>query len=310
MNVLATCTTPDDVDGARIDAWVMTRFGFASRKRVRKKLKAGEILLDGKPVETSRRLKPNQQIAILEGATPHPVYELPLTVHWADEHLAVIDKPPGLPVSGNRHRCVAHALPFNLPPSPELDRLVVPTPAHRLDVRTAGLLLVPRSHRAQVGLGRAFEHRRIKKRYRTLVAGRLQDGSSEAPIDGRPASTSWRVVEHTPSLHVGCVTTLDAFPTTGRTHQVRIHLAQAGAAVLGDDLHGTPPIMKGMGLFLFAAELHLDHPVTGDPLHFELPEPPKFGSYRRREARRVSAKGGLAGEGVGVPLREEDQQDP
>lgn len=284
--LLQACV-PDEAPPDRIDAFVQQRFGLPSKKRAKKMVKRGEVLLNGVAVETSRRVRPGDRIVVLPPDDPHPVYERALDVVWADPHLAVVHKPAGLPVSGNRFRSVLRALPFSLPPSTAPDALLYPRPVHRLDVRTAGLLLIARSIRGEVGLGRAFEERRIEKRYRAVLAGLLDgEGRVDLAIEGRAAATRWRVVEQTRSLKTDWATTVDAWPETGRTHQIRIHLASLGAAVLGDDLHESGPVLRGNGLFLFAAELALEHPVTAEPLHIELPEPAKFASFRRRERRR------------------------
>lgn len=272
------------------------RFGLASRSRARKLARAGDLLLNGAPCESSRFVHAGDRLELLAPLEPPPIFERELSVVYADPHLAAIDKPAGLVVSGNRHRTVEHALLFNLPVSDAEDALPYPRPVHRLDGRTQGLLLVARTAAAQVGLGRAFQERRVHKRYRAIVAGRLEgEGEVSEDVDGRVAASRWRAVEHTRSLHVDWVTTVDVWPLSGRKHQVRVHMSSLGHGILGDDLHATGKIMRGQGLFLCAAELRLQHPVTGDELHLEVPEPDKFGSYRRREARRWTSFQGEKG---------------
>ena len=280
--------SPDD-PAWRIDRMASERLGLASRTRARKLVKAGHILLNGATVESSRFVHPGDAIDLLAPPEPPPVFERELTVVYADEHLAAIDKPAGLVVSGNRHRTVEHALQFNLPVSDAPDALPYPRPVHRLDARTQGLLLVGRSASGQVGLGRAFEERRVHKRYRAVVAGRLEgDGEVTEDVDGRIASSRWSAVQHTRSLHVDWVTTVDVWPRSGRKHQVRAHMASLGHAILGDGRYPTGTVLRGQGLFLCAAELKLEHPITGAPLHLRVAEPAKFDAYRRREARRWS----------------------
>jgi 23S rRNA pseudouridine1911/1915/1917 synthase len=273
----------------RIDRMAAERFGLPSRSQARKMIKRGELLLDGQPVEPSRFVKVGDRLQLLRPAKPPPTWELELTVVYADDDLAAVLKPPGPVVSGNRHRTVEHALPFNLGPSSAPDPLVLPRPVHRLDARTSGLLLVARSASALVELGRRFQRREVHKRYRAILSGRLEgEGVVDTPIEDREARTRWRVVRHDPSLHVGQVTTVDLFPETGRTHQLRRHMASLGHPVLGDDLYTDGPVLRSAGLFLFAAELSLLHPRTDAPLHLELPEPAKYETFRAREVRRYA----------------------
>ena len=287
MEPIAEYEVRADDPRLRIDRLAAERFGLPSRSQARKMIKRGELLLDGEPVEPSRFVKDGDRIQLLRPAKLPPTWELELTVVHVDDDLAAVLKPPGPVVSGNRFRTVEHALPFNLGPSPAPDALVLPRPVHRLDARTSGLLLVARSASALVELGRRFQRREVSKRYRAILSGRLEgEGLVDTPLEGREARTRWRAVRHDPSLHVDWITTVDLYPETGRTHQLRRHMASLGRPVLGDELYTDGPVLRSAGLFLFAAELKLLHPRTDAPLHLELPEPAKYETFRARERRR------------------------
>ena len=218
---------------------------------------------------------------------PPPIFEAPIEVVWADPFLAAVNKPAGMVVSGNRHRTVEHAMLFNLAPSDAPGSLPFPRPVHRLDARTSGLLLVARTAPAQVALGRAFQAREVRKRYRTMVVGKLEgEGVVEEIVDGKPARSRWKALEHTRSLHVDWFTTVDVWPESGRKHQIRVHLAGLGHPVLGDGLYTDGPVLRSQGMLLFASELDLAHPISGEPLHIELPEPARYATFRAREHRR------------------------
>jgi len=275
---------PDD----RIDRYAAARFGLQSRAKARKLVSRGFIRLNGEQVETSRRVRPGDTLTLAAPPEkPPPVFPMSMEVAWLDEHIAVVVKPPGLPVSGNKHRTVEHALPHNLPPSEHPGALTVPRPVHRLDARTAGLLVVARTGAGQVGMGQLFERREVHKRYRAILVGRLEgEGEVDSPIEGRAALSRYRAVEHTRSLRGGWLTTVDLWPVTGRTHQLRIHCKELGCPVLGDDLYGGEHVLRGKGLYLRSVALRFNHPVTGEPIAVELPEAEKYASLRRRERAR------------------------
>ncbi len=285
--VLADVVIGATHDGARIDAAAMACLELPSRNRARKEIKAGRLLLDDQTVETSRRVAPGQRLTLLAPPEPPPVYAREIEVVWADPHLAVVRKPPGLVVSGNRAHTLERALPFNLSPTDARDPLPWPRPVHRLDARTSGLVLIARSLRAQVGLGRALQERRVRKRYLALVAGKLQgEGVVDHPIEGRSARSRWVAIEQSRSLHTEWMTALHLWPETGRTHQLRIHCARLGHPILGDGRYGPDKVLRSAGLFLTAVSLELEHPVSGEPLHIEVEPPPKFRTFPAREASR------------------------
>jgi RluA family pseudouridine synthase len=285
---VATCVIHPDDEPMRIDRAAVVHLGVASRSRARRLIRRGAVLLNGTPCEPSRFVTVGDSLVLLEDHESPARFDHPLAIVFADADLAVVLKPAGLVVDGKGVRTVSNALPGNLGPSAAADALPNPRPVHRLDRRTSGLLIVARSRTALVGLGRAFEERRIHKRYRALAGGLLDgDGRCDEPIDGRSASSTWRALQRTRSVTTDWVTTVDVFPESGRKHQVRLHLAALGAPILGDDLHsGDRPVLRSQGLFLCACELAFAHPRTGDALRFETPEPPKFESFRRREVRR------------------------
>jgi RluA family pseudouridine synthase len=260
-----------------------------SRAQARKSIRRGEVLLNGEAVESSRFVQAGDCIQILASRrSPPRLYEREIPVVAEDDWMAVVEKPPGLPTNGNKHRTLEHALPFNLSPSPLPDALPQPRPVHRLDGRTGGLLLVAKTAGAHADLGRQFEKRLVKKRYRALCVGRLEgEGNIELPIEGRAASSRFRVVSHTRALRSEWVSTVDLWPLSGRTHQLRIHMASLGTPILGDDLYGIEGmILKGKGLYLKAQEIGFCHPGTRDEAHFRLPPPRRFAAFCEREARR------------------------
>jgi len=280
---------PPSQAGERLDAFAATVFPqIASRKGAQKLAKRGLLLVNGTVGEPHLRVKASDDVALLDDPRPVvPIYNLPLVVVYEDDWLAVVDKPAGIPVSGNYARTLQRALPAHLLPSPLPDALPSPRPVHRLDAPTQGLLLIAKTARAMVDLGRQFEAKTIHKQYRAICLGQLVgEGQIDLPIEARPASTRYRVLGHTHSLTTGWTTTVDLFPATGRTHQLRLHLASLGHPILGDAQHTEGKALRGKGLVLAAIALTFHHPDDQTERRAEIPEPAKFASLRSRDERR------------------------
>ena len=289
----ATHVVPAEAGGPRLDAYAAAVFEeLPSRQSAKKALKRGDLLLNGGQGQPHQPVEPGQLLELLLPTSPLvPIYVLHFPVVLEDDCLAVVHKPPGIPVSGNYARTIQRALPANLRSSTARDALPWPRPVHRLDAPTGGLLLVAKTASALVGLSRQFQQRHVHKHYRAVVEGRL-DGEDDVntPIEAMQACTHYRGVGHTRSLHTGWVTTVDLWPRTGRTHQLRRHMTWLGHPVVGDSCYGdSGRTLRGKGLFLWAVGLRLTHPHTGVWLDVHIDEPPKFHSYRQREARRWEA---------------------
>ena len=282
---------PDDQPRQRLEVFAWENVPqIASRTQARKLAKKGAFQVNSQPAMASDWLEPGDLVRFTAPPAPaHQVYEIDLDVPLEDEHWAVVVKPPGLPVSGNRLKTLVRALPHNLTASQEVDALVVPHTVHRLDIRVGGLMVVAKTARAQVALGRAFEHRQVQKLYRAMVIGRIEGtGRIEEPIEGRSAMTRYAVVQHTPSWSLGWWTTLDLWPETGRTHQLRRHMAAMGTPIVGDDLYtGSIRNIRKKGLYLYSIGLEMRHPIGGEPIKIRLAEPGRYEVRRRSERRRV-----------------------
>ncbi len=290
MKIIKTHIVPEGIEPVRFSDYAIMVFTIIpSRNGIKKAIKRGDFLIDGVKAETATWVKPGQIIELFESESSDiPVYRSELIVVYEDSCLAVVNKPAGITVSGNRFKTVENALPYNLSRSVEADALKRPAPVHRLDSPTSGLLLIAKTKTAQINLGMQFETRNIKKRYRAVVKGRVvSSGRIVADIDGRSSETEYVPVRSVPSIKNDHVTLMDLYPGTGRTHQLRRHMADAGHPIIGDKKYGAAgDLFRGKGLFLAAVELSLTHPVTGLPLNIKIDEPEKFRTFMDREERR------------------------
>lgn len=282
-------TVPPEITPARFSDYSIGIFPLLnSRNAVKKAIKKGSLFLDGNEASTGDWVYPDSRIEFISFTANSPVYNLILDKAYEDNHIAVVIKPAGIPVNGNRLKTAEKALPCSLAVSPENDALPRPIPVHRIDSQTSGLVLVAKTANAAKNLGLQFENRNIKKRYRTLLTGPLRDpGEINTPIENREALTLYQPVKVTGSLKYDYLTLADLFPSTGRTHQLRIHMASIGHPILGDSIYGSEgKILKGKGLFLSAVELSFTHPVSGKPLSVKVDQPSKFTTIANREERR------------------------
>lgn len=282
MKIKETHIVPAIVEKIRLQEYAVSIFPtLPTRSSLKKAIKKELILLNGQPAKTSDWIAEGQKIELLEAENQATkVYTLKLDIIFEDDYLAIIHKPAGIPTSGNYFKTIENALPFNLKPSQEKDALANPLPVHRLDNPTSGLLLIAKSKSAQVALNRLFEEKKIQKIYHALVFGEIEDSILNNPIDEKPAETEIHSVKKV-EIKGDSFSLVKAYPKTGRTHQIRIHLAENGNPIIGDKLYGKPSeIIKNRGLFLAATGLEFQHPIPKERMRFELPLPKKFSEIK------------------------------
>ncbi len=220
---------------------------------------------------------------------------LPLDILFEDDHLAIVNKPAGMvthPAPGNWNGTLVHALLYHLTGLSGIGGRERPGIVHRLDRDTSGLMVVAKSDIAHARLSAIFKERSLDRRYKALLAGypKPVHGTIELAI-GRDRRDRKKVSAHSdvPRHAVTHYRTLEYFDgatlvecklETGRTHQIRVHMTHAGCPVLGDPVYGGkrahPQGLAVARLMLHAARLHLNHPISGAPLHFDVEPPADF----------------------------------
>jgi 23S rRNA pseudouridine1911/1915/1917 synthase len=250
-----------------------------TRKGVKTAIKRGEVWLEGKKGNTGDWVKGGEKIQLMEAKLiVRKVFPMEFPVVFEDDYIAIINKPSGIPVSGNLFRTIENALPNNIQPSSQTDKLPFARAAHRLDAPTSGLLIIAKTRKARVELGRMFEAKTIHKIYQAIVIGEMANaGTIDFPIEDKASLTIFKNIKTIPSVRNQHLSLVELQPKTGRTHQLRIHLSQLGFPIMGDKLYGTEGnIIKGKGLFLSSVGLAFEHPITGEKLEFTVNPPNKF----------------------------------
>lgn len=294
---------PVELRGQRLDKAAAELFPEFSRGRLQNWIREGALVLDGQQVACRQKLKGGEWVeleAVTEDLTndfaPEP---MTLDVLFEDAHLIILNKPAGLvvhPAAGNWSGTLLNGLLHHFPELAAIPRAGI---VHRLDKDTSGIMMIARSLEAHTRLVEALQERRVKREYRALAAGDfVAGGSIDAPIgrhpvdrkrmavvaSGKEAMTHYRIAERFPGF-----TLLDVSLETGRTHQIRVHMAHSKHPLVGDPVYagrlripkGTPTeLAQAVREFprqaLHAYRLTLAHPQTGESLLREAPMPEDF----------------------------------
>jgi len=326
-----TITVPTEAAGQRLDQFLAAQIPDTSRARVQLLLEEGQALVNNAQCKPSLKLKGGETITILGDPAPPPLRamaeDIPLDIIYEDDDLAVINKPAGMMVHAgagatddDRNRgTLVNALLHHFTQLSEVGGEARPGIVHRLDKETSGLILVARNDVAHRNLAKQFSGRAVKKRYVALVHGwpERPRGTITAAIsrdairrtrmttrgsEGRTAVTHYEVRERIESPY-GRFALIDVRIETGRTHQIRVHMASIGHPVVGDTLYGAAGVLRSPAArrkasskraatereetapdaqpgalrlgrnFLHAAAVELTHPRTGKPLSFTAPLP-------------------------------------
>ena len=287
--------------GRRLDVYLSEKTEI-TRSRAEKLIRDGQAAVDGKTVsKPGLTLKTAQRIQLeipevkeVE-LTPQ---DLPIRVVYQDEDLAVVFKPSGMvvhPAAGNPDGTMVNALMMKLDGLSGIGGEMRPGIVHRIDKDTSGLLLVAKNDRSHLFLSEQIKEHTVQRAYLSILIGRLKDAEGDVhgpigrhPTDrkkmaivqgGREAHTHYRVLEE-----LRGATLIEARLTTGRTHQIRVHMASLGHPVLGDPVYGpkkSPYPVEG-GQLLHAFRLGFVHPTTGKEMLFEEPPEERFELWRSK----------------------------
>jgi 23S rRNA pseudouridine1911/1915/1917 synthase len=299
---LVTARLSSAARGRRLDQALVAAFPGFSRARLQALVREGRALLEGKSAKSGARVRGGEWVELRIGppvpATPE-AENLHLSILFQDRDLLVLDKAPGMvvhPAAGHWRGTLVNALLHHVQDLGGVGGALRPGLVHRLDKDTSGALVVAKNDSALAALQAAFKARDVEKKYLALVHGQPPDtGRIETPYGrhprhrqrftgkltaGKPAVTLYRVVER---LHASALVEVDLL--TGRTHQIRVHLAEAGFPLLGDALYGgtrkgdarLKAVQAVLGRqALHAARLAFPHPRTGKRRVFEAPLPADF----------------------------------
>jgi len=293
-------TISDTLAGMRLDQALAQLFPEHSRSRIQLWIKEAQVLVDGKPLKTKDKVWGGEQVliqALLPSVDlPWQAQPIALDIVFEDAELMVINKPPGIvvhPAAGNWEGTLVNAL---LHHAPELAKLPRAGLIHRLDKDTSGLLMIAKTLTAHTSLTKQLQQRTVKREYLALANGQIIAGATiDAPIDrhprqrklmaisetGKPAVTHYRVEER-----FRAHTLLKVNLETGRTHQIRVHMASIHHPLLGDMSYGgrlqlpkgaSPALIETLRQFkrqaLHARTLGLVHPITGEYQEWSTPIP-------------------------------------
>ncbi len=290
--------------GERLDVWLSRQLDEVSRSRIQQWIKDAYVSVNGEAVKPNASLKPDDLVVV----RPPPAKKvalapeaIPLDILFEDRDILVLNKPAGLvvhPAAGHEGGTLVNALLHHCDDLAGIGGELRPGIVHRLDKDTSGLMVVAKTEAAMAGLSRDFKERRVTKRYWALVRGVVEPESGQietligrdphhrkrmsARVEhGRSARSQYETIES-----LGEATLLNVLIETGRTHQIRVHMAHLGHPILGDREYGRArKLADGTEVprqLLHARGLALQHPVSGAALEFTAPLPEDFREIIRR----------------------------
>ena len=286
-------TADESTAGKRLDAFIAAGTSF-SRSAAQRLIESGDALLNGREAAAKTKVKPGDTVSI----TPPPPaitdivpQDIPLDIVYQDDDIAVINKPKGMvvhPAAGNPDGTLVNAIMYRIKDLSGVGGEVRPGIVHRIDRMTSGLLVIAKNDAAHISLSEQLKIHAVSRVYFALCEGNFKEdeGTVDAAINrhrtdrkkmavdqsGRSAVTHWRVLER-----FGDMTLLRVELETGRTHQIRVHMAHIKHPIVGDEVYGRGKNSLGItGQALHAGELRLTHPKTGELMTFTAPLPEEF----------------------------------
>ena len=294
-------TVPEEADGARADKFLADAIDYLTRSALQKLISVGNVEIGEKAIAKSRILKEGEDITVL---IPDAVSldveaeDIPLNIYYEDDDILVVYKPKGMvvhPAPGNHNGTLVNALLWHCKDSLSgINGVLRPGIVHRIDKDTSGLLLVAKNDFAHVHLAEQIKEHSLNRIYQTIVYGvnMPDEGDIDAPIGrstkdrkkmaivdgGRSAQTHYSVVKrYSGFTHVQCKL------KTGRTHQIRVHMAYLGHPVAGDAVYGPKNVITQLnGQCLHAGTIGFIHPRTGEYMEFTAPHPEYFTEFERK----------------------------
>ena len=281
MRKTETYQVPKELEErVRLSDFIGGKFvSIPSRKGMKKAIDKGLVAINGTTAETGDWVVGGETVDLFEEASEStPNLNLNIEVLFEDAYLAIVNKPAGIEVSGNKKWTLENALQTSLNASTELGALSKPQAIHRLDFPTSGALLIGKTAGIVSTLNKLFEERGIEKKYHAICIGNIStDGRVETPIDDKVSVSIYRVLSQLQSDKYGGLNLLELTLETGRRHQLRKHLSSIGNPILGDQNYGIEGrVMTGNGLYLHASSLKFAHPISQEEIYIQSPLPKKF----------------------------------